>query len=331
MVAERLRLAGVVARLYHVHGVRQREIGSRLGMSQARVSRLLHQAEELGLVRTVVFVPVGLHPELEEAVESIWGVCEAHVIDVDSGERTLATALGQAAARHLGDSLAGAATVGFTSWSTALQAMASAMQEHPRTEVRHVVEMLGDLGSPTLQHAAARSTQEMAAALGGEPVFLRTPGVAATPAIRDAAVRDVYVQRALALLDDLDVAFVGVGPPEVDSQLHAGDSYFSPAQLSEVRLAGAVSQVNQRFLDASGRPLPTPLDDLVVGVSLSQLAAARRRVVVAGGLEKLEPIAAALRGGWIDVLVTDRDTATQLVSAPTMNRGLWSRYSPASM
>ena len=64
VVTERLRLTGVVARLYHVHGVRQREIGSRLGISQARVSRLLHQAEELGLVRTVVSVPVGLHPEL---------------------------------------------------------------------------------------------------------------------------------------------------------------------------------------------------------------------------------------------------------------------------
>ena len=330
VVTERLRLTGVVARLYHVHGVRQREIGSRLGISQARVSRLLHQAEELGLVRTVVSVPVGLHPELEEAVESLWGVCEVHVIDVAS-DRSLATALGQASARQLGDSLAGAATVGFTSWSTTLQAMASAMQEQPRTGVRHVVEMLGDLGSPTLQHAAARSTQEMAAAVGGEPVFLRTPGVAASSALRDAAVHDVHVQRALALLDGLDVAFVGVGPPEVDSQLHAGDNYFSLAQLAEVRLAGAVSQLNQRFLDASGRPLPTPLNDLVVGVSLSQLTAARRRVVVAGGPEKLEPIAAALRGGWIDVLVTDRGTATHLVSSPMTSRGLWSRNSSRSI
>ena len=322
MVAERLRLTGVVARLYHVHGVRQREIGSRLGMSQARVSRLLNQAEELGLVRTVVSVPVGLDPELEEAVESIWPVSEVHVVDVASGDQSLAIALGQAAAGQLGDSLAGAATVGFTSWSTTLQAMASAMREQPRTGARHVVEMLGDLGSPTLQHAAARSTQEMAAAVGGEPVFLRTPGVAATSALRDAAVRDVHVQRALSLLDGLDVAFVGVGPPDVHSQLHAGDSYFSPDQLSEVRLAGAVGQVNQRFLDANGRPLPTPLDDLVVGVSLSQLAAARRRIVVAGGPEKHEPIAAALRGGWIDVLVTDRDTAIHLVSQPVAGSGV---------
>lgn len=288
-------------------------------MSQARVSRLLRQAEELGLVRTVVSVPVGLHPELEEAIETSSGACEVHVVDVAPEQQSLATALGQAAAHHLGDSLAGAATIGFTSWSTTLQALASAMQEQPRTGASHVVEMLGDLGSPTLQHAAARSTQQMAAAVGGEPIYLRTPGVAATPALRESAVRDVHVQRALGLLDGLDVAFVGVGPPEVHSQLQAGDSYFGPAQLSEVRLAGATSQLNQRFLDARGQPVVTPLDDLVVGVTLGQLASARRRVVVAGGPEKHEPIAAALRGGWIDVLVTDRETATYVVSSTIPN------------
>ena len=316
VAAETLRLTGVVARLYHVHGVRQREIGRRLGMSQSRVSRLLHRAEELGLVRTVGAGPAGLHPDLEEAIERGSGACEVHVVDVGSDHRSLTTALGRAAARQLGDSLAGAETIGFTSWSTTLQAMAAAtLEQHPRTGARFVVEMLGDLGSPTLQHAAARSTQQMADALGGEPVFLRTPGVAASSAMRETAGRDVHVQRALALLDGLDVAFVGVGPPEVHSQLQAGDSFFSPAQLSEVRLAGASSQLNQRFLDSRGRPLPTALDELVVGVSLEQLASARRRVVVAGGREKHEPIAAALRGGWIDVLVTDHDTATYLASS----------------
>lgn len=308
-----LRLTGVVARLYHVHGVRQREIGSRLGMSQARVSRLLRQAEELGLVRTVISVPEGLHPELEDAIEKGFGVQEVHVVDVPADGPDLSTVLGRAAARQLGDSLTGASTVGFTSWSTTLQAMAFALPEQPRTGARLVVEMLGDLGSPSLQHAAARSTQAMAAALGGEPVFLRTPGVAGSAALRQAAVHDVHVQRALSLLDDLDVAFVGVGPPEVHSQLKAGDNFFSPTQLVHLRTAGAVGQLNQRFLDAAGRPVPTPLDDLVVGVTLVQLAEARRRVLVAGGVEKRQPIAAALRGGWIDVLITDFDTAMSLV------------------
>lgn len=308
-----LRLTTAVARLYHVHGVRQREIGTRLGMSQARVSRVLRQAEDLGIVRTVIAVPEGLHPEMEEAIERQYGLLQVHVVDVTRTGADVASVLGLAAARQLGDALVNAATVGFTSWSRTLQTMAFALPEMPRTGTRHVVEMLGDLGSPALQHSAARSTQSLAAALGAEPVFLRTPGVLATPDLRAPTLRNAHVRRALGLLDDLDVAFVGVGPPAVHSQLQAGDSYFSPDQLAQVRAAGAVSQLNQRFLDKDGRPLSTPLDELVVGSTLQQLATARRRVVVAGGSDKQGPVAAALRGGWVDVLITDLDTGRALV------------------
>jgi DNA-binding transcriptional regulator LsrR (DeoR family) len=306
---ERLRILLVVARLYHIHGVRQREIALRLGMSQARVSRALRQAETLGIVRTVVAVPEGLHPQLEDALERSYGLTEAHVVDTSEDGTDLPRALGRAAASYLGEATAAGAVVGFTSWSRTLQEMAFALEAAPRAGTHHVVEMLGDLGSPMLQHAAARSTQAMATALGAEPVFLRTPGVAATPALRNAALHDSHVQRALRLLDHLDVAFVGVGPADVHSQLQAGESYFSAQQLAEVRAAGAAGQLNQRFLDGEGMPLGTSLDDLVVGCTLEQLRAASRRVVVAGGSQKQRSIAAALKGRWVDVLVTDVATA----------------------
>src|SRR5829696_7856262 len=45
---EHLRLMTKVVRLYHEHGIRQPEIARRLHVSQARVSRLLKQAETRG-------------------------------------------------------------------------------------------------------------------------------------------------------------------------------------------------------------------------------------------------------------------------------------------
>ena len=63
--------------------------------------------------------------------------------------------------------------------------------------------------------------------------------------------------------------------------------------------------------------MPTPLDDLVVGITLSQLRAAGRRIVVAGGRSKQAAIAACLRGGWVDLLITDLGTAHHLDAAAT--------------
>lgn len=311
---QRLRQLVMAARLYHVHGVRQREIAVRLGTSQAGVSRMLRQAEALGLVEVEVSVPEGLHPELEEQLERQHGLVEVHVVELrdDHDPADLPRILGGAAAACLAEATLAGAVVGFTSWSRTLQEMALAFPAGPRSAVGHVVEMLGDLGSPALQHAAARSTKVLAAALGAEPVFLRTPGVVATPRLRDAALRDAHVQRALHLLDEVDVAFVGVGPAAVHGQLQAGDSFLTPDQLAMLRTEGAAGQINQRFLDGAGRRLVTTLDDLVVGATLEQVAAARRRVVVTGGEDRRVPLAAALAGGWVDVLITDLGTARYL-------------------
>lgn len=307
-----LRLVATVARLYHVRGIRQRDIAERLQLSQPRVSRLLAAAEDMGIVRTVVVAPPGLHCELEERVETALGLPEVHVVEVSS-EETVPAELGAAAADHFAEAWPAGAVVGFTSWSTTLRAMADALAPVRRPGVRAVVEMLGDLGSPQLQHEAARATLQLARALEAEAVFLRTPGVAPTPQLRDAALRNAHVAAALDLLDRLDTAFVGVGPPDVHGPLREGDGFFSAEQLAGVRAAGAVAQLDQRFLDASGRPVATPLDDLVVGVRLEQLRRARRRVVVAGGASKHRPLAACVAGGWVDVLVTDVAAARSLL------------------
>lgn len=312
-----LRLMSQVARLYHVRKLRQREIADRLQVSQARVSRLLALAEEQGIVRTAVVVPDGLFPEVEGAIEVGYGVPEVHVVDVgDDG--SIAEELGLVAAQYFSDSPLDGAVIGFTSWSTTLRVMAGAMRPARGGARRAVVEMLGDLGSPDLQHEAARATQRLARALGAEPVFLRTPGVVPDPGRQRMVLDDPYVSRTLDLLGRLDVAFVGVGPAQIHGPLRAGDNFFSADQLRSVRELGAVGQLLQRFVDAEGRPVRTPLDDLVVGITLAQLRAARRRVVVAGGASKHAALTACLRGRWIDLLVTDLETARHLQSvAPT--------------
>ncbi len=51
-----------VARMYYEQGYRQAEIAERLLVSQPRVSRLLKRASDLGIVRTTVTLPSGVHP-----------------------------------------------------------------------------------------------------------------------------------------------------------------------------------------------------------------------------------------------------------------------------
>ena len=81
--------------------------------------------------------------------------------------------------------LAGANSVGFTSWSRSLRAAVSDLLPIPDSTVTTVVELLGDVGEPALQHQAAQSTLTLANLLDAEPKFLRVPGVATSVAMRD--------------------------------------------------------------------------------------------------------------------------------------------------
>jgi DNA-binding transcriptional regulator LsrR (DeoR family) len=311
------RLMIKVARLYHTHGMRQTDIAKRLQISQSRVSRLLTQAEEASIVRTVVAVPRHIHADLEEHVETLYGISEVHVVDaVSEDDAELGRDLAHATAALLHEVTFEAPVVGFTSWSKTLRQMVDALQP-TRMRTERVVEMLGDLGPPEVQHDAARSTQRLASLVGGQPVFLRTPGVVPSAELRELLLsRDVHARDALAMLDSLDLTLVGIGACHIDPTLRPGDNFFTEEQFAAMREQGAVGEVCLHFVDADGRPLETGLHDLVIGVTVEQLKAARRRWAVAGGRRKHEAIRAALLGGWLDTLVTDAQTAEYLVANP---------------
>lgn len=312
---EQLRLMTRAARLHLIQGARQTEIAEKMGISQAGVSRLLRMAEENGIIRKIVVPPEGLYPDLEEGLMGVYKLDAAYVVDVGPNEDGIAQILGAAAARCLSDAFDGGPVLGFTSWSTTLREIARLVEPRPRSNIKYVVEMLGDLGSPMLQHEADVATLQMAQAFDAEAVFLRAPGVMRTAHMRNAALSDLHIQRAIRQLDGVDIAFIGIGPADFHGPLEESDNFFTAEQLAQVRAAGAVGQLHQRFIDREGKAVATPLDDLVIGISLEQLRNARRKIAVAGGAKKHEALAAALKGGWIDALVTDVNSANYLLAA----------------
>jgi DNA-binding transcriptional regulator LsrR (DeoR family) len=311
---QQMRLITRVARLHHMQGLRQAEIAETLDISQASVSRFLALAEEQGIVRTIVVPPEGLYPELEDGLAAAYGLQAVYVVDITAREAGLEQILGAAAAQCLDGMFSDGPLLGLTSWSVTLREMARLLPPQSMKSITRVVELLGDLGSPRLQHEAALATQQVARAFDAQPVYLRTPGVIPNAELRKIALADAHVQAALRLMDEVDVAFVGVGPADFHGPLEAGDNFFSVQQLAEVRAAGAVGQIHQRFINAAGEAVQTPLDNLVVGITLAQLRNVRRKIVVAGGAAKHAALAAALNGKWIDVLVTDVNSANFLMN-----------------
>ncbi len=310
------RMIATVAWLYHTRGLRQNAIAERLNISQSRVSRLLEQAVDLDIVRTTVVLPTDEQSVLERELESAYDLRSAHVYDIGEvlDETQLVRELGQLLALQLQSAPLDAEVIGLTSWSRTLQETIRHLRPLRNSGTRFVVEMLGDLGPPVLQHLAAQNTQQLASLTGAEPQFLRIPGVVLNPDVKRTLLEhDGHARQALSTLDAMDLAITGFGSGDIVPPLRAGDNFFTDAQVATVKKLGAVAEVNLRYIAEDGEPIRSELDELVVGATLDQLRRAERRLGVGGGPSKHRAVRAALCGGWINILVTDSTTAQWLL------------------
>ena len=312
---DELRLMTRVARMYYQMGLRQAEIAERLSLSQSTISRLLKRAEREQIVRITVSVPNGVYTELEEALVTRYALRDAIVADCTNweDEEEVKRSLGHAAAYYVESTLRRGECIGVSSWSTTLLAMADAMNPIPRAKGARIVQILGGASESPARAQAVYLVNRLATLTGGEAIFLPVPVIVGSQEARDILLQDPYVRSVIRLFDEVTIAFVGIGSLQPSPLLATSGNAFTPEEQALLARQGAVGDVLQRFFDTWGRPVETPLDRRVIGMSLEQLKKVRRSVGIAGGRRKRKAILGAVRGGLINVLVTDRLTAEWLL------------------
>jgi DNA-binding transcriptional regulator LsrR (DeoR family) len=311
---DELRLMAKIARLYYTQGLRQTEICQRLNIHQSTVSRVLKRAEREGIVRITVSLPPGTHTEVEEALQSRYGLDEAVVVDCLEDEAQIAHDLGAAAAYYLENTLKPTDVIGISSWSAALLEMVNAMRPSQRFKDTRVIQILGGVGSPNAEVHATQVTRRLADLIGGEATLLPAPGVVGSRGARDVLMKDRFVREALDLFPRVTLALVGIGATEPSRALASSGNIFSPQEIKLLAGKGAVGDICLRFFDAAGRQVVTELNDRVISMELEQLHAVRRVIGVAGGRRKINAIRGALTGRLINVLITDLAGAERLMA-----------------
>lgn len=305
-----------VARLSAEQGMRQADIGRRLNLSQATVSRLLSRAREAGILRVQVVPPHGVHADAEDALQRRFDLDDVVVVGGALPAADQAADLGARAAEYLQATLGADGAIGVSSWSATLLGAAAAMGPALAAKAqgpRSVVQLVGGHGDPQVQAQAVRLVTLLAQATRSEPVTLPAPGVLGSASARDALMSDPALAPIVRTWSEVTVALVGIGSLDPSPLVRESGNAWSPAEARELASAGAVGDICFRFFDADGEPIASALDGRVVGMSLDDFRRIPRRVGVAGGPHKVAAIRGALRGGWLTSLVTDVATAGALL------------------
>lgn len=310
---DELRLLGKVARMYHQRGINQPKIAADLGLSQARVSRLLRQAVELGIVRTTVVMPDGVHASLEDQIQETYGLRDVLVVDTDGTEADVIPALGAATASYLDVTLTRGHVIGISSWSETLLSAVERMSRKPTSSATCVVQLFGGLGDPSVQILATRLINGLAERTGAEAMFLPAPGLVGNARLRKTMMADGSIREISEAFGRLTDALIGIGTLDPSPLLARSGNAVSAEEREKLRRLGAVGDVCVRYFDAAGQHVESELDQRVIGISTRQLKEIPRRIGVAGGERKFSAIRAAVLGGWVNVLITDVATGERLV------------------
>lgn len=302
-----------VSRLYYEQKLTQQDIAERLRLSRAKVSRLLRQAQDRGIIQITVRSPGGDHTNIEQALEQRFGLKEVNVIECSqpSSHDVVARELGIAASQYLQRTLQDGDVIGVT-WGSTLNAMVNAMPPIETLNV-HIVQIVGGLGPPEAEVHATDICRRFAQALNCKLSLIAAPGIADTPETKRALMSDSHLQHTFSLFPRLTIVFAGIGAPTPSSVLVQGGSIMSQEQLNTLRELGAVGDIGLRFFDAQGRAVHSPLDERVIGITPEQLRNVERVVGIAGGTDKIEAICGAVRGRLINVLITDVTVAKALM------------------
>ncbi len=308
--------------LYYRQQKHQKEIAQALGLSSSTVSRLLKRAFEQGLIRVELDLPQ--NPRLGAALVERFGLRDAVVVPA-GGRSDIKEELGAAAAAYFEKVAANGLGVGLSCGFSLYHTIHHLRERRFRDLTLYPLSgestlRLVDLSPNTLvgMLAAKYRPHVVAYALPVQHLTsLREIERERRRLLRDPEVRGIY-EGAQAV----DIALVGIGM--------IGEATPGFCQLAEaygvsvrtLRRLGVVGEINYQPFDAEGkvvdRPELRPLARRMLSVTADRLQALSRAeakyvIAVAGGRQKVGAIRGALHGRFLNVLVTDEDTALALV------------------
>jgi DNA-binding transcriptional regulator LsrR (DeoR family) len=305
---ETIRLINTVLTLYYVEELTQTEIGQRLGLSTAKVNRLLLQARELGYVNITIRTPFQSLFELEDRLKAVFGLKEAVVIpSVAESSSSPLNELGAAAADFLLTHVRDGDVLGIGGGS-AINALVQAIGPARPYRVQ-VVPLMGAVQGE-ITHDVNYLATHLADRLGAKSYQLHAPAFVDTREHCETLRSMGPVKEILDIARRASIALVGVGTVDAEVSRFVQFTALSAEDMKHIADdCGGVGDINAFVYDIEGNACAHEYADRVLGLTLAELKSIPFRVGVAATASKARPLYGALRGGYLHALITDETAA----------------------
>lgn len=296
--------------LYYEEGLTQGEIAVQMGVSRPSVNAYLADARTRGIVSIEIDPERFRALSIARALKDHFGLEDCLVIPSNGSDGSLIDRLGAAAAQVLSRITQSGDTIAVT-WGRTMLATASQIERRGLRDLR-VIQATGGTTAKIAWTPEACATR-LAESLGARSIPLSAPAVVSSPEVRDLLLREAVLAEQMEVLAQANRIVLGISSLRPESTIHTS-GFFDGVAMHE-HYHAAVGSIAGRLISAQGKPVDGPLEGRTIGMDLAAILQVRSRIGVAGGMDKVQAILAALRGGYVNVMVTDSDTARAILTS----------------
>ena len=288
---------------YYFENMTQQAIADRLSISRMRVIKLLENARQTGVIQFRLRSDgVGVMEQSRELMDR-YHLKDVFLIPETSGAETHPNeSIARAGAMYIADRLSDDACISVGYGDTLSRTI-----NHLATMVQSPVTCISLTGGVSNYLPNTRSN-----VFNAKLYLMPAPLLASSAEMAGAMREENSVSEIIRMSDLSSFTLVGIGALGENATIfHSG--LLGPTDMFFLKMNHAVGDVLGHFIDKDGQLIHTPIEDRLISTPLEHIREMSNVIGLAAGADKIEAIRAVLRGGYLDILITDEATANLLL------------------
>lgn len=288
---------------YYLENMTQQEISDHLGLTRMKVIKLLEKARKTGVVQFKIRSSSSKRMDLEKTLLKKYNLKDIYIVPTNPNPDEINETIAKAASIYISNRVTGNCFINFGYGDTPSRTL-----NHLATNIESTVSYVSLTGGVSYYLPNTNSN-----IFNAKLYLIPSPLIASSEEMAKAIKAEVSVQSISNMTKLASMTIIGIGAMNDDATI-IKSAILSKNDYLLLKMQGAVGDILCHFIDKDGNLIDTEINSRLISTPLSTLKELNDVVALAAGDNKVEAIDAALKGSYIDVLITDENTANKLMN-----------------
>ncbi len=302
-----------IAEMYYIKKMSQEEIAQTVDLSRSNVSRLLKQCAEENIVEFKINKDTSRIKLLETQLAEKYDLKYIKIVSGYENQEVSKKEVGRAAAEYVQSIVKDHMKIGIA-WGSTLCNLVECMETNVVSKKNvSVFQMLGGTGSTDVASDGRQLTRMLSDKLEGTPFIINVPLLVQSKILRDLLLKEPQVEQHFSKMEKMDLLLMGIGSFVAENNVMYKAGYIKLEDAKEFVTERAIADLAGHSIDKNGEFCKIGISDKIINLNLDKIKAAKIRLGVAAGVNKIKPVKAVLNGKYLNAIVIDEKIANALI------------------